>query len=61
MNSTIAAAAVATNTALAMQQAQIAMIRQQHEAQMSLITMLAEAVESAPVPQGVGGTVDRTA
>lgn len=61
MNSTIATAAVATNQAMARQQAQMSMIKQQHEMQMSLISMLTEAVESAPVPEGVGGVVDRTA
>ncbi len=41
-------------------QAQMAIVRKQHEMEMSLIAMIDEAVRSAP-PPGQGTQVDKTA
>lgn len=43
----MAMAAVATKQALTLHKAQIAVVKKQHEMEMSLINMLTEAVESA--------------
>lgn len=40
---------------------QIAMVKKQHEMEMSLINMLTEAVENAPRPDGTGTLVNKSA
>lgn len=57
----MAMAAVATKQALTLHKAQIAVVKKQHEMEMSLINMLTEAVESAPRPDGTGALVNKRA
>ncbi|WP_196260678.1 hypothetical protein [Pelagibacterium limicola] len=59
--SDMATAAVATKQALFLHKAQIAMVKKQHEMEMSLINMLTEAVENAPRPDGTGAVVNKSA
>ncbi|WP_417583692.1 putative motility protein [Pelagibacterium sp.] len=61
--SDIAATAVAMKQAQTVQTAQMLMVKQQHEMEMSLVSMLTEAVESAPAPApaGMGAMVDKRA
>lgn len=59
--SDIAATAVAMKQAQIRSSAQIAIVKTQHEMEMSLISMLTEVAESAPAPQGMGTRVDRRA
>jgi hypothetical protein len=61
--SDIAATAVAMKQAQTVQTAQMLMVKKQHEMEMSMISMLAEAVENvaAPAPAGMGAKVDKSA
>lgn len=59
--SDIAATAVAMKQAQTVHLAQIAMVKKQHEMDMSLISMLTDAVQSAPAPEGMGTRVDKRA
>lgn len=61
--SDIAATAVAMKQAQTVQTAQLLMVKKNHEMEMSLISMLAEAVENAPAPApaGMGAHVDKRA
>ena len=59
--SDMAMAAVATKQAMTMHRAQIAIVKKQHEMEMSLINMLTQAVESAPRPDGTGTVVNKSA
>ena len=43
------------------QAAQMAILRKNHEMEMSLVNMVAEAVRSAPAPTGQGLVVDKRA
>lgn len=54
-------AAVATKQALTNHKAQIAVLKKSHEMEMSLINMLAQAVENAPRPDGTGSRVNKSA
>lgn len=57
----MALAAVATKQAMTLHSAQIAIVKKQHEMEMSLINMLTAAVENAPRPDGTGAVVNKTA
>jgi hypothetical protein len=59
--SDMAMAAVATKQALTNHKAQIAVLKKSHEMEMSLINMLAQAVENAPRPDGTGSRVNKSA
>ncbi|AEQ52983.1 YjfB family protein [Pelagibacterium halotolerans] len=61
--SDIAATAVAMKQAQTVQTAQMLMVKKQHEMEMSMISMLTEAVENtpAPAPAGMGANVDKRA
>ncbi|MBN14763.1 MAG: hypothetical protein CMJ15_06020 [Pelagibacterium sp.] len=61
--SDIAATAVAMKQAQTVQTAQMLMVKKQHEMEMSMISMLTEAVENAPAPApaGMGTRVDKQA
>ncbi len=61
--SDIAATAVAIKQAQTLHMAQIAMVKKQHEMDLSLVSMLAQAVDSAPAPApaGMGTRVDKSA
>ena len=61
--SDIAATAVAMKQAQTVQTAQMLMVKKQHEMEMSMISMLTEAVENAPAlaPAGMGTRVDKRA
>ncbi|ESR25291.1 hypothetical protein [Lutibaculum baratangense] len=59
-STTIAGAAVAAQTAQTRLFAQMGMLKQQNEAEMAIVDMLAEAA-SAPLPEGVGTKLDRMA
>jgi len=61
--SDIAATAVAMKQAQTVQTAQMLMVKKQHEMEMSMISMLTEAVENAPAPApaGMGTKVDKLA
>ena len=61
--SDIAATAVAMKQAQTVQTAQLLMVKKTHEMEMSLISMLAEAVDNAPAPSpaGMGAHVDKRA
>ncbi len=59
--SDIAPALVATKQAQTLHTAQIAMVKKQHEMEMSLVNMLTQAVENAPRPDGTGTIVNKSA
>lgn len=61
--SDIAATAVAMKQAQTVQTAQMLMVKKQHEMEMSMISMLTEALENAPAPApaGMGANVDKRA
>lgn len=61
--SDIAATALAMQTAQTQHTAQLLMVKKQHEMEMGLANMLAQAVESAPAPApaGMGLRVDKSA
>lgn len=61
--SDIAATAVAMKQAQTVQTAQLLMVKQQHQMEMSLVAMLTDAVESVPppAPAGMGTAVDKRA
>lgn len=59
--SDMALAAVATKQSQTQHLAQIAMVKKQHEMEMSLVNMLTQAVENAPRPDGTGSVVNKTA
>ena len=59
--SDMALAAVATKQAQTQNLMQIAMVKKQHDMEMSLINMLTQAVESAPRPDGTGTVVNKSA
>jgi hypothetical protein len=59
--SDMALAAVASKQAQTQNLMQIAMVKKQHEMEMSLINMLTEAVENAPRPDGTGTVVNKSA
>ncbi|MAN77076.1 MAG: hypothetical protein CML24_07745, partial [Rhizobiales bacterium] len=53
----------AMKQAQTVQTAQMLMVKKQHEMEMSMISMLTEAVENAPAPApaGMGANVDKRA
>ena len=57
----IAAQLVAMRMAGTQQAAQMAMLKKNHEMEMSLVNMIAEAAKSAPAPAGQGLVVDKRA
>ena len=57
----IAAQLVAMRMAGTQQAAQMAMLKKNHEMEMSLVNMIAEAAKSAPAPVGQGLVVDTRA
>ncbi|RDE08802.1 putative motility protein [Pelagibacterium lacus] len=59
--SDIAVTALALKQAQTLHSAQIAMTRKQHEMEMDLVSMLADAVRNAPAPQGMGLQIDKRA
>lgn len=60
--SDMAMAALATKQAQTQHTAQLLMLKKQHEMDMSLLNMLAEAVQAAaPAPEGTGLVVDKSA
>lgn len=61
MSMDLATAVIATKQAATQQTAQFSILKKQHDMQMSLINMLTEVAESAPVPSGQGTIVDKTA
>lgn len=52
---------LATKQAATQQVAQFKIIKKQHDMQMDLISMLTEVAKSAPVPNGQGTIVDKSA
>jgi hypothetical protein len=63
VNPDMAMSAMATKQAHTLHTAQIAMVKKQHEMDMSLINMLAQAVDNVPppAPDGMGTRVDKSA
>jgi hypothetical protein len=57
----IAAQAMSMNAAKLQQGAGIAVMKQQQRMDASLVAMIDQAVQSAPLPPGVGGQVDKFA
>jgi len=61
MDTDLAATMVGMSAAKTQTLAQYAIIKKQHEMDMSLIDMLASAAKSAPPAEGTGLVVDKTA
>lgn len=61
MSMDLATSIIATKQAATQQTAQFKILKKQHEMEMSLINMLTEVAQSAPVPEGQGTVVDKTA
>ena len=57
----VAAQLMAMRMAGAQQSAAMAILKKNHEMEMQLVNMVAEAVRSAPAPTGQGLVVDRRA
>lgn len=57
----VAAQLMAMRMAGTQQAAQMAMIRKNHEMEMSLVNMIADVAKSAPAPAGQGLVVDKRA
>lgn len=62
MSTAIATAAVSMERALALQSAQMSMLKQQHQSEMSLVGMLEDATQAVrAASEGQGAAVDRLA
>lgn len=57
----LATSVLSAKQAATQQTMQMKMLKAQHDMQAQLINMIAEVTESAPVPEGVGGAVDKSA
>ncbi len=57
----LATSVLSAKQAATQQTAQMKMLKAEHDMQAQLITMLSEVAKNAPVPEGVGGNIDKSA